>query len=246
MDKITIHTWNVHMHTFAEDNLYVIEELDELKQPDVICLQEYVEGKDASTLKWLKHNDYNITYLPFANYPQDTSISQGIFTAVKKSLKGASSPVILRKDGPRRFRNFPNRRGVIDTVITLEDGSIISIINFHATPPKPYTIDMRKSEFDVLSNYLEELPKDRKVFLCGDFNFFGIDARRNLLKNRFQHFTGTNIHKTWQHNFPFSPLKLNLDYLFWTQNLAVSAKLRPFKISDHRPILASISVPISH
>jgi exonuclease III len=171
-NQIDILSWNVNMHAFAKNNNYVIDELIELGEPDVVCLQEFVEGKDDSLLKWLESQDYKTTYSPSASLPTDNKISQGVLTAVKKSLKVDMKMHILREDSPRRFRNFSNRRSIVDTVITFSDGSKLSIINFHATLPRPYTIDMRKREFSELIAYLDQLPADRKISLCGDYNFF--------------------------------------------------------------------------
>jgi endonuclease/exonuclease/phosphatase family metal-dependent hydrolase len=234
--QISLLSWNVHMHDFAENNEYVVSEIKNLDLPDIICLQEYVEGRDSTALRWLKDNDYKVIYLASAKFPQDNNISQGVLTAVRKSLVSSSEKIILRKDSPRRFRNFNNIRGAIDTVVTLKDSSRVSILNFHATLPRPYTVDMRRREFLKLVEYMGNLPSDRKIILCGDFNFIGIDNRKKLLIEKFDYYTGSFLRTTWKHKNTFGLIRLNLDYIFWTPSLNIKAKVKPFNTSDHRPI----------
>ncbi len=124
-EQLKILSWNVHLNTFARDSTYVVDELEQLGNPDIVCLQEYVEGADTSALNWLQQNGYDLEYLPFAKSPQDQSISQGILTAVKNSVDVVSSEaIVLREDEPRRFRPFPNIRGVIETVVRLDNGNL--------------------------------------------------------------------------------------------------------------------------
>lgn len=234
--------WNVHLHTFARDNAYVLKRLEAWGYPDIICLQEYVQGRDDETAKWFKKQGYDTAYLPFATYPKDHRISQGVLTATKKSLRASTEPVVLRSNGPRWFRNFPNVRGLLDATIAFE-GKQLHVLNFHATYARPHTTDMRRDEFGKLQSYLAAFDEKTAWLIGGDFNFFGSDSRKAWLIERYAHFTGNGRQKTWRHKSKILPLGANLDYLFWSgETVAVVAKLMPFSVSDHRPIQAKISL----
>lgn len=236
MDSLSIVSWNVHYPFFNKDNGYVIETLEKLGYPDVICLQEYVEGAGDEFLKWLKHNHYKYEYLAFGHFGKK---SMGVLTAVKKDYKPKFQSITLRSDRPRLLSPFKNIRGLVSTNVVI-DNKTINIMNTHLTHPKFHTIDMRKREFASLLDYLDKNVSDAK-FLCGDFNFTPIDRKRRYLKNRFASFTGGLMDKTWKHNMKFSPLRANLDYLFWDKpKIKVNAKLADFNTSDHRPLYAKI------
>ncbi len=229
--------WNVNYPKFARNNTYVINTLEALDNPDVICLQEYVGGKDSQLLKWLADHNYETAYLPFA---YRGSLSQGVMTATKKSLKSELETVVLRKDGPVRMRPFPNVRGLVNAHIKI-GMSTLSVANFHSTYPRPHVRDMRKREFAELLKYLDKEESRNPILLCGDFNFFGKDYRKKVLLSRYKHFTGTFSNPTWRHRSRLSPISANLDYFFW-KDLQVEANLLPFNTSDHRPLLAIVTL----
>ena len=231
-------SWNVNYPRFAKDNSYVIQTLESLSQPDVICLQEYVQGKDADAIEWFERNSYDMAYLPFAHNLD--GLSQGVMTANKKTLHAQVDPVVLREDVPRRFRPFPNIRGLLSAQIKIGD-HLVTIANFHSTYPRPHVMDMRKREFAELMKFLVAKDAQHPWLLCGDFNFFGRDSRKKLLKHRYKSFTGNIIQPTWRHHNRLSPVRLNLDYFFWN-GLSVKAKLAPFSNSDHRPLTATVSL----
>ncbi len=234
---LKILSWNVNFPTFGKSNDYVIKVIESISKPDVICLQEYVGGRDAELLKWFDAHGYKTEYLPFSHRG---SMSQGVMTAIRKNLKAETHHVVLREDGPGKiFRRFPNIRGLLNTRIVV-DGTEVSIANFHSTYPRPHVIEKRRREFQELIMFLDS-NKDNPLLLCGDFNFIGNDIRRKILKSRYKHFTGGGYDKTWRHFGRYSPIRTNLDYYFW-KGLNVDAQLLPFSDSDHRPMLATISL----
>jgi endonuclease/exonuclease/phosphatase (EEP) superfamily protein YafD len=198
-----------------------------------------VGGADEQMKRWLKENEYETAYLPFAG---DGTFTQGVMTAIKKVYKPKFDEVILRNDGPRRFRPFNNIRGLISAVVEI-DGQSVSINNVHLTYPRPHVIDLRKREFKELKSYINQQTAKNPWLLCGDFNFLPIDKRRSYLTMHYNNFTGTKLDKTWKHGSKYSAVRANLDYLFWDgKDINVDAKLAPFNTSDHRPILATISI----
>lgn len=237
-ENLRVLSWNLHFKTFAKDNSYVLDTLEKLQLPDVVCLQEFADGGDGRLQEWFASHDYETTYLPFASKGQ---FSQGVMTATRKVLEATTQPVVLRDDPAGKvFRRFPNKRGLLNTHVTL-DGVAVSVNNFHSTYPRPHVIDKRRREFAALITFLEAEEKELPLLLCGDFNFFGRDERRKILKDRFEYFTGTLADPTWRHHSRYSPIRVNLDYFFW-KGLSVKAELLPFSGSDHRPLLASVTM----
>ncbi len=235
-DKMIL-SWNVHYPFFAKNNSYVIGTLENLNMPDIICLQEYVEGSDDKFLFWLKRNGYIFKYFPFAH---EGDKSQGILTAVKESLNPKFSITYLRRDKPSKSRPFINVRGIITTRLIIS-GLVVDIVNIHLTYPRLHTKDLRKREFTSLCDYLNK-NRSNATLLCGDFNFVPVDFRRKYLKKQYANFSGNLFSKTWKHNQKFSPLRANTDYLFWNKSqLQVNPQLEEFSTSDHRPLSAIIS-----
>lgn len=235
--NLKIISWNVHFPDFARDSSYVVNQLEKSGPFEVICLQEYVEGADDKLKQWLQDNDFDITYLPFS---YNANMSQGIMTACSKALRSNSESVTLREDEPKRFRPFHNIRGLIDTSIRFA-GREVSIANTHLTYSRFHTRDMRRREFGKLQEHLAAESGEQPFFICGDFNFFGNDSRREYLVEHYQSFTGDRL-KTWQHQAKFSPLRANLDYFFWEDDkLNIKASIGGFNVSDHRPLFAEIS-----
>jgi len=237
-NELEILSWNVHYPFFAKDNTYVADTLEQLEQLDVICLQEYVDGASEQTKEWLENNNYVINYLPFAS---KGDLSQGVMTAVRKGLSAKTVPIILREDEPRRLRPFPNIRGLLATTVQTEHGEV-TINNVHLTVPRPHLVDLRKREFTELKEYLNSQNTSSNWLLCGDFNFMPYDSRRKYLTNRYTHFTGSMVNKTWRNHQPYTPIRANLDYLFWREgSIRVAAELLDFNHSDHRPMRATLS-----
>lgn len=237
--SLKILSWNVHFPTFGKDSSFVIDTLKELGDFDVICLQEYVQGADTKTLEWLQDNDYETNYLPFASIE---GISQGVMTATRKSLKATAQPTVLREDEPQRFRPFPNIRGLVTATFTI-GGKKLAIHNVHLTYARKHTRDMRKREFANLRKFLSEESDKHPWVLCGDFNFVGVDSRRKYLTDHYKNFTGGLFGKTWRHRSQYSVLRANLDYFFWKgKGLEVEPKLAKFNTSDHRPMIATITL----
>lgn len=231
-------SWNVHFPTFARDNTFVAKTIEKLGEFDVICLQEYVQGADTYMQQWFKDNGYTTEYLPFSHRGP---LSFGIVIATRTSLKAKVEPTVLRKDGPRRRRPFDNIRGLLTAQLTV-GGKKLAIHNIHLTYPRVHTSDMRKREFVKLQEFLKQETGQMAWFLCGDFNFVGADKRRKYLTEQYHNFTGGKLAKTWRHT-AHSIIRANIDYFFWNEkDLKIKAKLAKFDASDHRPMIAEISV----
>lgn len=238
-NSLKIISWNVHYPSFAMNSAFVTKTLEDAEAYDVICLQEYVQGASSTLRDWLIHNQYSISYLPFAHQGK---FSQGVMTATKKSLKAKVQPITLRTDEPKRLRPFKNIRGLLDARIQL-GAKEVSIMNTHLTYARLHTRDMRRREFKELISYLSDLKAKHPLFLCGDFNFVGNDKRKTYLTNNFRSFTGDKSNKTWQHLPKYSPIRANLDYFFWSSTLQVNAQLGTINVSDHKPMTAEIVQP---
>lgn len=234
--ELKLLSWNVYFPYFAHDSSYVVETLKSFDQLDVICIQEYVQGGKDKATQWLKSKGYSIDFLPFSH---DDNLHLGVMTAVRKGLSYKTKPVVLREDGPIPSRPFENLRGMLATTVNNQ----VTIYNIHLTFPRPHTVDMRKREFAKLQEFLAQVPKNQNWFMCGDFNFLPGDSRRKYLKQEYKSFTGSVVSKTWRNHRKFTPVRANLDYLFWNgKNIDVQARLMEFNHSDHRPMLATISL----
>lgn len=234
-ESLRVLSWNVHYPKFANNPNYAVEYFNNTK-PDVICIQEYCNAKDDVVVQWFTDNGYIQEYMPFAHNLD--GFSQGVMTAVKKSLRPSSETVTLRDNGPRMFRNFPNIRGLIKTTVSI-DGVDIDILNTHLTLARPYTMDMRKQEFEKLVETLDSLEteSDNPMVLVGDFNFIPLDRRRKLLEKRYASFGGNTETKTWYWRGKKGFISANLDAVYWdSDKIHIDGELGELIGYDHRPL----------
>jgi endonuclease/exonuclease/phosphatase family metal-dependent hydrolase len=132
--------------------------------------------------------------------------------------------------------------------LDLADLPDIGIIVAHPINLKPSTIKdhfihtKNLSDFILNSNYKEN------TIIGGDFNepmYFPRSFKRRSAQH-LHHITGTKKNPTWRHNtWRITPLRANLDRLFWTKNSNLELKyfeVIESHVSDHRPLFAEFDV----
>ncbi len=252
--QLRVISWNVRFSTFVSNNQYVIDGISSLGDFDVVCLQEYVQGGDQQLHRWLVEQGYRMTFLPFSH---NVEHGHGLLTATKSSIAADTQSVMLRSTPPRPLRPFFNERGLLATTIQTPTTNI-EIDNVHLTVYRPHLTDLRRAEFEALCDYLDLDNRDHNSndnapthqvsrVLCGDMNPFIFDDRLQRLKTAYAHATGGRLHKTWRHFGPKSPIRANLDYVFWDRtHLHVDAQMASLPGSDHRPIVFSVTSAPQH
>ena len=221
------------MWSFAKDYQFVID-LVEQHDPDVICLQEVVGGREEQFVAWLESKGYKWRYNPFG-YSEKRDLSQGVFVAAKSSLNPEIITTHLRKTNPRPFRNFENTRELLSVKVGDK-----TIINAHYTVARPYTVDLRREEFEDTKKYLRGIEGDWCVM--GDFNFFGLDYRRRWLKKNCNFHSIGGLKSTWRW-VKYLPVRLKLDAVVWNKDskMPVDVKFLDYQVSDHRPFIVEIT-----
>lgn len=85
----------------------------------------------------------------------------------------------------------------------------------------------------------------KNTLIVGDMNEWRLipDSFRSKVADVMHSRTGTLLNPTWRYNaHRFSPLRLNLDYVYWSKESDFSIKnfeVLLSSVSDHRPLLTS-------
>jgi endonuclease/exonuclease/phosphatase (EEP) superfamily protein YafD len=132
--------------------------------------------------------------------------------------------------------------------VELSENLNIGIIVAHPINLKPSTIKDHFTHTKNLANFINNSSYRYNAIIGGDFNepmYFPRSFKRRTATH-LHHRTGTKRNPTWRHNtWKRTPLRANLDKLFWTKN--GSLELSEFiviesHVSDHRPLYAEFII----
>jgi endonuclease/exonuclease/phosphatase family metal-dependent hydrolase len=244
--------WNVWYINQIEGDEKLNRLLQELKrlhdqyQPDFIALNEVVQPSKAPfppVIEYLQKLGYDYNHYAKMAHISDYWMS-GVTLSSKFKLKDQQKHVISKNGSAARYGYPDIDKEIISAEIVLPDGPDVKIIVTHPSATvdsvKQHMVGMRSLEKLIRSE-----PFAQNTLLVGDMNEwqFVPGSFRSSVRDVMHSRTGSILRPTWHHNARrFTPLRLNLDYVYWSKES--DFYLKDFKIlssnvSDHRPLLAT-------
>lgn len=168
----------------------------------------------------------------------------GVVICSKFKLSDKQRHVISKNGSAAKFGYPDFDKEIISATVTLPQGSKVKLVAAHPTA----TVDGMKPHragIKSLAQLMHSKPFAHDTLLIGDMNqwrFFP-GSLRSQLKDLMHVRTGSFWRPTWRYNaHRFTPLRANLDYVYWSKTSDFS--LKDFKVltsdvSDHRPLLAT-------
>ncbi len=252
---LSILFWNVEYTNQTQGSDKLNELLLDLKRlidgnhPDCIALCEVVQpSKDElpPVVRYLQELGYEYVHHAEMTHISDYWMS-GVVLASKFPLRNRQRHIISKNGSAARY-GFPDfDKEIISSEVTLPGGPDIKMIVAHPSA----TIDSVKQHF-VGMRSIEKLIRSERfaknTLLLGDMNEWRFipGAFRSKMADVMHSRTGSVLRPTWRHNaHRFTPLRLNLDYVYWSKHSDFS--LQSFKVlssnvSDHRPLLTTFQL----
>jgi endonuclease/exonuclease/phosphatase family metal-dependent hydrolase len=230
----------------------LLDELDKIiskYSPDCIGLNEVMKHSDHKiplVNSFLESRGYLYNYFshgsPFTN---EWDIGSAICSRIP--LKFVEEVELGKNATAEKKGHTNNPVKAIATKLDIE-GINIGIIVAHPINIKPSTFKDHFIHTRNLANFIKTSKYKNNTIIGGDFNepmYFPRSFKRRTVK-QLHHKTGTKRNPTWRHNtWRKTPLRANLDRLFWTKNnrlLLKDFEVIETNISDHRPIYASFYI----
>lgn len=238
-EDLKVMTYNIRMFNFydwiKEENVdEKIIEFVQVKDPDILCLQEYHKPKNGQ----LK---FKYKYVNIANKGNNTG--QAIFSKYKIINKGSLN-----------FSNTTNNAIYVDI---LKNKDTIRVYNVHLESlrirPKEEKFTKENSEklksrlergFKIQANQASLIIEHQKsishkAIICGDFNNTAFSwVYKNLKEGKNDAFeeAGQGFGSTYDFKFP-----LRIDFILPDEEIVVNNyKTYDIKLSDHAPIMARL------
>ncbi len=246
--------WNIWLNNQingAEGSTRLFNELERLAnifKPDFIGLNEVLQSSHANTpfISDFLNTKCGYTYSHFAPaspFTDNWTIGSALYSRVAfDNVKNVS----ISKDAPAEKRGYEGFeiKSIAASVI-ISGTRKLNIIVTHPVHLRKHTLSDHYEGTSNLEKLIRSEEFSKNTILGGDFNEpkFMPNAFKNKVSNTMNFRTGSMRTPTWHHNaHSFTPLRANLDQLYWTKNS--DFKLKEFKIlktnvSDHRPIFAT-------
>jgi endonuclease/exonuclease/phosphatase family metal-dependent hydrolase len=229
----------------------LLKELERLAgqhKPDLIALNEVARMEHSETIPVLD-------YLKSLGYEHSHSANLGRFNDYCMSGAALCSrhpisqtkKIVISKHGFAARRGYSNLyKEAISARITLAEGLELKVIVAHPLA----TIDAFKDHF-AATNKLDQLVRSGEYshnsILVGDMNEWRLipGSFRRKVADVMHSRTGSVLRPTWRYNaHRFAPLRLNLDYVYWSKQSDFSIenfKVLSSNVSDHQPLLVSFT-----
>lgn len=244
--------WNIWFYNQIEGETRAGRLLSELKrfaeqhEPDFIALNEVAQSsRDESVLviEYLQKLGYNYTHCASLAQFNDYWLSGAALCSRFKI--GHAENIVISKHGFAAKRGYPGfTKKAISIQVTLPVGHDIKIIVAHPLA----TIDALKDHrvaMDNLNRLVHSKAYAKNTILVGDMNEWRLipGAFKAKVADVMHSRTGSVLNPTWRYNaHRFTPLRANLDYVYWSKNGEFSLKdfrVLSSNVSDHRPLLAT-------
>ena len=250
--KFSILFWNVWFYNQIEGKSRADRLLSELKrfvdqhEPDFIALNEVVQSSDDGSvlvIEYLRKLGYTHSYHPKLARFNDYWLSGAVICSRHKISQARS--IVISKHGFAAKRGYPGyNKEAVSAHVALSGGHDLKIIVAHPLA----TIDAL-NDHRVAMKKLNQLVRSKayasNTILVGDMNEWRLipGALRHRISDVMHSRTGSVLRPTWRYNaHRFTPLRLNLDYLYWSKQSDFALKdftVLDSNVSDHRPLLAT-------
>jgi len=246
--------WNIWFYNQIEGEASADRLLSELKrfvdqhEPDFVILNEVVhssEDRSVLVIEYLQQLGYTYTHCASPGRLHDWLIGAALCSRFKISR---TEDIVISKDSFAAKRGYSgSTKKAISAQAALPGGHELKIIVAHPLAlidaPKDHRVAMNKLNQLVHSEAYAE-----NTILIGDMNEWRLipGAFRGKAADVMHSRTGSVLNPTWRYNaHRFTPLRANLDYLYWSKNSEFC--LKDFKVlssnvSDHRPLLATFEL----
>lgn len=250
----SILSWNIWHLNQIEGEARLDQLLQELKRlvdehkPDCIALSEVIQLSESRTppvTDYLQKLGFTYNHYSKMTHMGDYWMS-GVAICSRFKLSDKQRHVIS-KNGSAARHGYPGiDKEIISSAISMQ-GVELRIIVAHPSATvdsiKQHRIGMKNLEELIRSEYFGQ-----STLLLGDMNEWRLlpGSFRSRVKDMMNVRTGSMLTPTWRYNaHRFTPLRLNLDYLYWSK--MGNLQLKDFTVllsdvSDHRPLLATFTL----
>lgn len=223
-----------------------LKRLTNQHQPDFIALNEVVrpsQSQSAPVIEYIQKLGY--PYNHCANMAQlDNYWMSGAALCSRFKLSQKQN-IIISKNGYATKRGHPGfNKEIISTQVALSRGHDLTIIVAHPLATVDNLRDHRAG-IRSLDRLVHSGAYDKNTILVGDMNEWRLipEAFRAKVADVMHSRTGSVLNPTWRYNaHRFTPLRANLDYVYWSKNSEFYLKdfrILSSDVSDHRPLLAT-------
>lgn len=247
--------WNIWFYNQIEGDprlnrlLHEFDSLAQRYKPDFIALTEVVRNmpdRSVPVIEHLEKLDYSHNRL--ANMAQFGDNWLAGVTLSSRYKMNRMQHIVLSKHGFAAKHGYPGlNEEAISAQVILPGNEEIKIIVVNPLPTIG-TLNDHKVAMKNLNRLIHSGEYGKNTILVGDMNEWRLmpGAFRHKVANVMHSRTGSILNPTWRHNaHRFTPLRLNLDYVYWDKRSDFS--LKDFKVlsstvSDHRPLLATFEI----
>jgi endonuclease/exonuclease/phosphatase family metal-dependent hydrolase len=248
--------WNVWLENQlrgikrSENLLNELEIIINQYNPDCIGLNEVLKHSDHEIPllnQFLESKGYIYHY--FSNgspFTEEWDIGSAICS--KYPFKNVEEIELGRNITAEKKGHFNLPVKAITAKLDLDKDLDIGIIVAHPINLKPSSILDHFRHTKALANFVKGSDFSSNTIIGGDFNepMYFPGSFKRLTEKQLHHKTGTKTNPTWRHNtWKKTPLRANLDRLFWTKNgllRLVGFNVVESHVSDHRPIFAEFDI----
>ncbi len=247
--------WNIWFYNQIEGKARADRLLSELKrltdqhQPDFIALSEVVRPSHAQLAPVIEYaQKLGYLYNHCANMAQLNDYWMSGVALCSRFKLHQKENIIISKNGYALKRGYADLdKEVISVQATLPDGQDLKIIVAHPTAPID-SLKQHRVGMETLSQLAHSKTYAKNTILVGDMNEWRLipGAFRRKVADVMDSRTGTVLHPTWRYNaHRFTPLRANLDYVYWSKQggfVLKDFKVLVSDVSDHRPLLATFEL----
>ncbi|GEM_PF-2837160 len=232
--------------TKRERLLDELKRLTDLHKPDLVALAEVVKPSEKTTapvVEYLRKLGYANSHC--ANMAQlDDYWMSGVALCSKLPMC-KQQRIVISKNGFAIKRGYENlKKEVISAQIALSEKQNFNIIVAHPTATVD-SLEQHQIGKSSLNRLVRSKPYSKNTIMVGDMNEWRLmpGSLRHKVSDVMRARTGSILKPSWYYNaHRFTPLRLNLDYIYWSKGS--DFYLKDFKvlsstISDHRPLLAT-------